>query len=80
MPGTLTTATTHGSRLALSSLAPVTLQSEIRAMTMECDRMGGINLAQGVCDTPVPPVVEAAAATATSGGAPQRLSVNPSSA
>jgi aminotransferase len=30
-------------------------------MTMECDRMGGINLAQGVCDTPVPAVVEAAA-------------------
>jgi len=30
-------------------------------MTTECDRMGGINLAQGVCDTPVPEVVEAAA-------------------
>ncbi len=49
------------SRLALSSLAPETYQSEIRAMTTECDRMGGINLAQGVCDTPVPPLVEAAA-------------------
>jgi len=50
-----------GSRLALSSLAPETFQSEIRAMTTECDRMGGINLAQGVCDTPVPaPVMEAA--------------------
>lgn len=49
------------SRLALSSLAPETFQSEIRAMTTECDRMGGINLAQGVCDTPVPEVVEAAA-------------------
>ena len=51
-------------RLALSTLAPVTFQSEIRAMTVECDRMGGINLAQGVCDTPVPAVVEAAAAQA----------------
>jgi len=30
-------------------------------MTTECDRIGGINLAQGVCDTPVPDVVEAAA-------------------
>ena len=30
------------------------MQSEIRAMTTECDRIGGINLAQGVCDTPVP--------------------------
>jgi aminotransferase len=49
------------SRLALSHLAPVTIQSEIRAMTAECDRIGGINLAQGVCDTPVPtPVQEAA--------------------
>jgi len=54
-------ATISGSRLALSSLAPETFQSEIRAMTTECDRIGGINLAQGVCDTPVPPIVEAAA-------------------
>ena len=30
-------------------------------MTTECDRMGGINLAQGVCDTPVPAVVMEAA-------------------
>jgi aminotransferase len=54
----------QSSRLALSALAPETFQSEIRAMTTECDRMGGINLAQGVCDTPVPAVVEAAAAQA----------------
>src|SRR6185436_3413465 len=32
-------------------------QSEIRAMTIECDRVKGINMAQGVCDTGVPPVV-----------------------
>jgi aminotransferase len=49
------------SRLALSELAPATFQSEIRAMTSLCDQMGGINLAQGVCDTPVPAVVDAAA-------------------
>jgi aminotransferase len=54
-------ATETATRLALSALAPETLQSEIRAMTTECDRIGGINLAQGVCDTPVPEVVEAAA-------------------
>ena len=30
-------------------------------MTTECDRMGGINLAQGVCDTSVPAVVMEAA-------------------
>jgi aminotransferase len=43
--------------LQLSELAPRVVQSEIRAMTMECDRMGGVNLAQGVCDTEVPEVV-----------------------
>ena len=37
-------------------------------MTTECDRMGGINLAQGVCDTPVPAVVEAAAVQAMRDG------------
>ncbi len=64
MPGTSTEATRFESRLGLSALAPKTLQSEIRAMTTECDRIGGINLAQGVCDTPVPEVVEAAATEA----------------
>lgn len=49
------------SRLSLSALAPETFQSEIRAMTTECDRIGGINLAQGVCDMPPPPVVIEAA-------------------
>jgi aminotransferase len=56
------------SRLALSQLAPETFQSEIRAMTAECDRLGGINLAQGVCDTPVPAVIEAAAIQAIRDG------------
>src|ERR1700728_297034 len=60
--------TAAASRLALSSLAPETYQSEIRAMTTECDRMGGINLAQGVCDTPVPEAVEAAAIQAIRDG------------
>ena len=59
---------TVASRLALSQLAPGALQSEIRAMTTECDRIGGINLAQGVCDTPVPAVVEAAAIQAIHNG------------
>jgi len=43
--------------LHLSELAPVTVQSEIRAMTVACDEMGGVNLAQGVCDTEPPAVV-----------------------
>ena len=56
------------SRLALSELAPGAMQSEIRAMTTECDRVGGINLAQGVCDTPVPAPVEAEAIAAIRAG------------
>lgn len=32
-------------------------QSEIRAMTQACVKVKGLNMAQGVCDTPVPPVV-----------------------
>jgi len=32
-------------------------QSEIRAMTQACASAKGLNMAQGVCDTPVPPVV-----------------------
>jgi aminotransferase len=54
--------------LSLSELAPRVLQSEIRAMTMECDRIGGVNLAQGVCDTDVPaPVAEGAIAAIRAG-------------
>lgn len=56
------------SRLTLSDLAPDTFQSEIRAMTTECDRIGGINLAQGVCDTPVPALIEEAAIQAIRDG------------
>jgi len=59
---------TAASRLTLSQLAPGAFQSEIRAMTTECDVLGGINLAQGVCDTPVPAVVEAAAIQAIQNG------------
>jgi aminotransferase len=56
-----TIETTAKRGLALSDLAPRAVQSEIRAMTQECDRVGGINLAQGVCDTGVPaPVAEGA--------------------
>jgi aminotransferase len=58
---------TH-SRLALSHLAPAAVQSEIRAMTIACDAMGGINLAQGVCDTPVPAPVQSGAIQAIRDG------------
>lgn len=42
--------------------------SEIRAMTQACVAAGGLNLAQGVCDTPVPPLVLKAAADAMASG------------
>lgn len=32
-------------------------QSEIRAMTQACAEAKGLNMAQGVCDTPVPSVL-----------------------
>jgi aminotransferase len=55
-----TTTLSRSSSLRLSELAPGLVQSEIRAMTVACADVGGINLAQGVCDTDPPhPVVEA---------------------
>jgi aminotransferase len=44
-------ATSH---LRISDIAPLVIQSEIRSMSVECDRVGGINLAQGICDTELP--------------------------
>jgi aminotransferase len=56
------------SKLALNEISADILQSEIRAMSVECDRVHGINLAQGVCDIdPPPPVVEAAIAAIRNG-------------
>src|SRR6266403_107117 len=46
-------------------------QSEIRVMSVECERVRGVNLAQGVCDTEVPPVVRRAAEAAIEAGANQ---------
>src|SRR5580693_3484850 len=57
-----------GRGLGLSELAPGVVQSEIRAMTQECDRMGGVNLAQGVCDTEAPEVVSEGAIRAIRDG------------
>lgn len=33
------------------------VQSDIRRLTIECDKVGGINLGQGICDLPTPPLV-----------------------
>jgi aminotransferase len=40
--------------LSLSKRADGIVQAEIRVMTIECEKVSGINLAQGVCDGGVP--------------------------
>src|SRR3954454_6297619 len=52
----------------LSARAARIAQSEIRVMSIECDKVSGINLAQGVCDTPVPLEVRQAAERAIEQG------------
>jgi aminotransferase len=62
-------STVHtASRLHLSHLSPEVVQSDIRAMSVECDAVHGINLAQGICDTPIPAVVLDAAHQAIAEG------------
>ena len=59
---------TADDQLHLSELAPRTLQSEIRAMSVACDAVGGVNLAQGICDTEPPEIVTEAAQRAIRDG------------
>lgn len=39
-------------------------EADIRQMTLECQKVGGINLSQGVCDLPTPPEILKAASDA----------------
>jgi aminotransferase len=48
--------------------ADAIVQSDIRTMSIECERLGGINMAQGVCDTEVPAPVRQAAHAAIEEG------------
>ncbi len=54
--------------LKLSDRQELVSQSDIRSMTIECDRIGGINLAQGVCDLEVPLAVRQGAHDAIENG------------
>lgn len=54
--------------LRLSDLAPNAVQSEIRAMTLACTAVNGINMAQGVCDTDPPAAVVKSAVEALRSG------------
>jgi aminotransferase len=47
--------------LTLSKKSKGISQADIRVMTLECDKVKGVNLAQGVCDTGVPDIVREAA-------------------
>ena len=54
--------------LKLSSRHEWVRKSELRAMSVECERVDGVNLSQGVCDLAVPqPVVDAAQAAIAQG-------------
>jgi aminotransferase len=54
--------------LEISQRAEGIIQSEIRAMFIECNKVGGINLSQGVCDTEVPVSVRRGAHEAIEAG------------
>jgi aminotransferase len=56
------------SRLALSQRSSRIAKADIRTMTVECERVGGINLAQGVCDMEVPLPVRGGAHSALERG------------
>lgn len=54
--------------IKLSDKAARIRQSEIRVMSVECERVRGINLAQGICDTEVPEPVRRGARDAIDAG------------
>lgn len=54
--------------LHLSRRTELVVQSEIRNMSIECDKVKGINLSQGICDLPVPSEVIIAAQQAMDNG------------
>lgn len=56
------------SKLQISAKAPGAVQSEIRAMSVLSEQAGAINMAQGICDTEVPPIVREAAKAAIDEG------------
>ncbi|MBN1636131.1 MAG: pyridoxal phosphate-dependent aminotransferase [Deltaproteobacteria bacterium] len=54
--------------LKVSKRRELVAQSEIRSMSIECDRVDGINLSQGVCDTEIPIIVRQGAHAAMENG------------
>jgi aminotransferase len=54
--------------LNVSDLSGDISQSEIRNMSIECDRLGGINMSQGICDLDLPLPVKLGAECAMANG------------
>ncbi|MFH1921166.1 MAG: pyridoxal phosphate-dependent aminotransferase [Planctomycetota bacterium] len=54
--------------LSLSKKSECVMQSEIRNMSIECDKVGGINLSQGICNLDVPLPVRRGAMAAMDAG------------
>lgn len=54
--------------LRLSSRHEWVRRSELRSMSVECEKVGGVNLSQGVCDLEVPGAVREAAHAAIEAG------------
>jgi aminotransferase len=55
--------------LSISSRHEWVRKSELRAMSVKCERVNGVNLSQGVCDLALPNAVARAAKDAIDGGA-----------
>jgi len=55
--------------LSISARSHGIVQSEIRNMSIECDRLNGINLSQGICDLKLPTSVRLGAEEAMLNGA-----------
>src|SRR4051812_38326176 len=56
----LVTTSASSLKLRLSQRSGDIVKSEIRNMSVEGERVRGITLSQGVCDTPVPPQIASA--------------------
>ncbi len=54
--------------LNLSSRHEWVRRSELRSMSVECEKVGGVNLSQGVCDLEVPESVRKGAHAAIEAG------------
>ena len=54
--------------LKISSRHEWVRRSELRSMSVECEKVGGVNLSQGICDLEVPEPVRKAAHAAIEAG------------